>query len=552
MADDVKDIKEDIKDEAKSEADDEYIDEPVPLESKAKDEGHSDEYLADDLDIEPASNSTSRKRRRVTNTDKNSYQVNNIQNELDQSLNLYNKMKDLKDDSGRLLSTEFINLPNGEFLPDYYTVIKKPISFQQIEARINNKEYVSMLEMKNDFELCFANAKKYNAKNSQIVVDAKFMLKKVKEWFQKFCEYGSVDGGPDPNESGFFFPQQKSKRGRPKGINKIVKKVIDKLMAHRDKDTGKLLSEPFNILPEEKEVPYYYDVIDNPMSFDIINKNMAEKFYTTISEIVEDMELMFNNAMHFNEEGSEIYNDARELKDIMYELLKMFVPDDMLDEKLFRIVMTPDGQRIPSTYVDVKPPPKTRPSFPLKAAPNFDISQYQSERSSIDPTNENFASQPLLKSHQQSPSATPSKIETQKKDEKDELILPIEARADSTHENKMLKMQPSLMAMKIGRSFVDLRYFVDHTLTIPFPTGINVEVKTYDKEDIKTEGRDILLRFNGSIIQFGSTTTCQPGEQNWLVTLQRKNVMEVFVRYRKSDDKIESTEMYRVFLSAGG
>ena len=123
--------------------------------------------------------------------------------------------------------------------------------------------------MKNDFDLCFANAKKYNAKQSQIVLDAKFMLKKVKESFQKFCESGSVDGDVenDSNLPSAFHPPVKSKRGRPKGINKIVKKVLDKLVIQRDKPNIRVLSEPFMVLPDEKEFPYYYDVSFHYLSF---------------------------------------------------------------------------------------------------------------------------------------------------------------------------------------------------------------------------------------------------------------------------------------------
>ncbi|TIA89641.1 hypothetical protein E3P99_01985 [Wallemia hederae] len=544
-------VKEEMNVDVKGEADDEYVDEPLPLESKARDEGQGDDYMADDFDIEPTGASSSRKRRRTTNTDKGSYQVNNIENELEQSMKLFNKIKDMKDDTGRPLSSEFINLPNGQLLPDYYTVIKKPISFQQIEERITKKEYVSMLEMKSDFELCFSNAKKYNAKNSQIVVDAKAMLKKVKECFQKYCEHGDVDGGPEPNESGFPFPQQKSKRGRPKGINKIVKKVIDKLMIHRHKDNGRLMSEPFNVLPDEKEVPYYYDVIDNPTSFEIINKNMAEKFYTTISEIVEDLELMFNNAMHFNEESSEIHQDAKELKATMYELLKIHVPDDMLDEKLWRIVMTPDGQRIPSTYVEQKPLPKTKPAFPLKASSNYDFVQFRPERNSVDPA----ALEAFLKDNQPSPSGTPSKAEAQKKDEEEEIIEAVDPDTDSTHASNMLKLQPSLRAMKFDKSFIDCGMFVDHALTIASQPGLKVEVKTFNKSDTHIDSKNLMLRCNGSMIPLSSSSSSSlptpQGEHKWFVTLQRKNVIEVFVTHRNSQDRVEATEMYKIFLSAG-
>ncbi|TIC15457.1 Bromodomain-containing protein [Wallemia mellicola] len=547
-----------VKDEFKGEADDDYVDEPLPVDTKIDDHHISDDNLISE---------NSRKRRRL-GSDKleTSYQVNNLQQELEQARKLFDKIKDLKDESGRQVSLEFLELPNGEVLPDYYSIIKKtrqPISFKEIQDRLNNNEYVSLLEMKNDFDLCFANAKKYNAKQSQIVLDAKFMLKKVKESFQKFCESGSVDGDVenDSNLPSAFHPPVKSKRGRPKGINKIVKKVLDKLVIQRDKPNIRVLSEPFMVLPDEKEFPYYYDVIENPMSFDIINRNMAEKFYTTISEIVEDLELMFNNAMHFNEEGSEIHADAKELKYVLYELLKLHVPDDMLDEKLARIVLNQDGSRMESTYVEVKPPPKTKPPMVSSrislgnSIMALDSSQFQSERSSMDNAQENIAHQLKGYSHMASPSPSGnmSTSESKQKQDDKEILEPRDPEPDSTHSNKMLKMQPSLKALKVHRSLIGFETFVDHALIIPSSPGAKIEVVSYNKEDSNIDtSKDILLRCNGTVIPYNSINpkVLQDGQQAWSIQLKRQNTVELFVTHRNSEDAIESTEMYKIFLQA--
>ena len=77
--------------------------------------------------------------------------------------------------SGRSLSFDFLRLPNKRTYPDYYTIIKKPIALDKIKSQLDAGHYPSLVTVKNDLELCFRNAKRYNLKDSQIFNDAKFL-----------------------------------------------------------------------------------------------------------------------------------------------------------------------------------------------------------------------------------------------------------------------------------------------------------------------------------------------------------------------------------------
>jgi len=69
-----------------------------------------------------------------------------------------------------------MRLPLKRHYPDYYLVIQQPICLDDIKKKIDDGQYGSLDDIRQDFDLCFSNAKKYNQKNSQIWLDAKFLL----------------------------------------------------------------------------------------------------------------------------------------------------------------------------------------------------------------------------------------------------------------------------------------------------------------------------------------------------------------------------------------
>ena len=62
--------------------------------------------------------------------------------------------------------------------------------------------------------------------------------------------------------------------------------------------------------PSKREYPDYYEVIDQPMDMRTINEKLKANSYRTINDCLSDFRLMFANCKKYNEEGSDIYEDA--------------------------------------------------------------------------------------------------------------------------------------------------------------------------------------------------------------------------------------------------
>ena len=67
--------------------------------------------------------------------------------------------------------------------------------------------------------------------------------------------------------------------------------------------------------PVKMELPDYFDVVKEPMDLTIIRKRLDGNMYREISTFEVDVELVFTNAMLYNEEGTDVYEVAKEMLD---------------------------------------------------------------------------------------------------------------------------------------------------------------------------------------------------------------------------------------------
>lgn len=74
----------------------------------------------------------------------------------------------------------------------------------------------------------------------------------------------------------------------------------------REAGTGRRLCDLFMVKPSKKDYPDYYKVILEPMDLRTIEHNIRSDKYMTEDQMVEEMKLMFRNARHYNEEGSQV------------------------------------------------------------------------------------------------------------------------------------------------------------------------------------------------------------------------------------------------------
>jgi chromatin structure-remodeling complex subunit RSC1/2 len=141
---------------------------------------------------------------------------------------------------------------------------------------------------------------------------------------------GARKGGDDDDAQ--------KKRGRPPKVFTPLEariQAILKGLRRFKNESGQLRILPFERLPDKAELPEYYAAIRKPIALDTIKKKHKRKKYQTVDQALQDLELMFENAKQFNEEGSEVYQDAVELMSqarLLAEQEKTKPDDEFRDE----------------------------------------------------------------------------------------------------------------------------------------------------------------------------------------------------------------------------
>jgi chromatin structure-remodeling complex subunit RSC1/2 len=128
------------------------------------------------------------------------------------------------------------------------------------------------------------------------------------------------------------------KRGRPPKVLTPLEARIQALLKglrrfKNEKGQARILH--FEKLPDKAEVPDYYTAVRNPIALDTIKKKHKRKKYHTLDQVLQDLDTMFENAKQYNEEGSEVYQDAIELQKqarILAEQEKAKPDEDFRDE----------------------------------------------------------------------------------------------------------------------------------------------------------------------------------------------------------------------------
>lgn len=75
-------------------------------------------------------------------------------------------------EDGHNLSDIFIKLPSRKLYPDYYLIIKKPVSINQIKKHLEQEKYGQFSEFIDDLKQMCLNAKTYNEEGSFVYTDA--------------------------------------------------------------------------------------------------------------------------------------------------------------------------------------------------------------------------------------------------------------------------------------------------------------------------------------------------------------------------------------------
>jgi len=286
-----------------------------------------------------------------------------------ENLNLYledylDAICSYQDETQRYLANVFYILPSAKDYPDYYEIITKPIDLKQIARKILSSTYKSIKQMESDLILMIDNAKRYNEPKSIIYKDScklrtlflalsrelsalvaqnkPMTSTKSREKKHKLAveiaqvdtdeiEAAPVDSLPQSEEKDDEVDEEEDEedeseeeeeeeqpRRRVKSAPDLLKtmwSVFDFVNGFRHQ--GQVLIEPFLKLPSKRIYPDYYEDIKQPISVNCIKKKLNKRLYSTLRELHDDFELIFNNAMQYNIEDSLIYKDAQRLSEAL-------------------------------------------------------------------------------------------------------------------------------------------------------------------------------------------------------------------------------------------
>ncbi|XP_075864523.1 protein polybromo-1 isoform X34 [Microcebus murinus] len=282
---------------------------------------------------------------------------------------LYDTVRSCRNNQGQLIAEPFFHLPSKKKYPDYYQQIKMPISLQQIRTKLKNQEYETLDHLECDLNLMFENAKRYNVPNSAIYKRVLKLQQVMQAKKKELARRDDIEDG-DSMISSATSDTSSAKRKSKKNIRKQRMKILfNVVLEAREPGSGRRLCDLFMVKPSKKDYPDYYKIILEPMDLKIIEHNIRNDKYAGEEGMIEDMKLMFRNARHYNEEGSQVYNDAHILEKLLKDKRKELGPlpddDDMASPKLKLSrksgispkkskYMTPMQQKLNEVYEAVK------------------------------------------------------------------------------------------------------------------------------------------------------------------------------------------------------
>lgn len=282
---------------------------------------------------------------------------------------LYETVRSCRNNQGQLIAEPFFHLPSKKKYPDYYQQIKMPISLQQIRTKLKNQEYETLDHLEGDLNLMFENAKRYNVPNSAIYKRVLKLQQVMQAKKKELARRDDIEDG-DSMISSATSDTGSAKRKSKKNIRKQRMKILfNVVLEAREPGSGRRLCDLFMVKPSKKDYPDYYKIILEPMDLKIIEHNIRNDKYAGEEGMIEDMKLMFRNARHYNEEGSQVYNDAHILEKLLKDKRKELGPlpddDDVASPKLKLSrksgispkkskYMTPMQQKLNEVYEAVK------------------------------------------------------------------------------------------------------------------------------------------------------------------------------------------------------
>ncbi|XP_074535944.1 PH-interacting protein isoform X2 [Halichoeres trimaculatus] len=222
--------------------------------------------------------------------------------------------------------------------PSYCTVIAYPTDLGTIRLRLLNRFYRRLSALIWDARYIAHNARTFNEPSSKIAHSAKIITNVLLKFFNDTgCTdimgiYNAVEEMDDDDEE-----EDAEAPGTSSG-HRLRQRSVE-VVPDRDawKDQCKSLmnyifscedSEPFRQPVDPLNYPDYHDIIDTPMDFGTVKRNLEEEGYENPIELCKDARLIFANAKAYTpNKRSKIYSMTLRLSAFFEEHMRTIISE---------------------------------------------------------------------------------------------------------------------------------------------------------------------------------------------------------------------------------
>ena len=131
---------------------------------------------------------------------------------------------------------------------------------------------------------------------------------------------GGADGIPDGHDledSWVAIAEEEERSSRRSSVGGTLNKMLGAVVKHK-------WAYPFKRPVTEKEAPDYKDIVPNPMDFATLKRRVETGAVADVGALVSDLNLIFDNAMTYNGEGTDYYQMAETLKAVVAHQAQLY------------------------------------------------------------------------------------------------------------------------------------------------------------------------------------------------------------------------------------
>ncbi|RCI05559.1 hypothetical protein CU098_000262, partial [Rhizopus stolonifer] len=225
--------------------------------------------------------------------------------------------------------------PIRQGVPQYFTIIKKPMDLSTIQAKLKNNVYKNPLDMNEDVKLIFKNCYTFNPPDTYVYNEAKLLEESYnQDWKHYFGNYVHSSVSKTKTASiGISDEMPRKLSNKPSNQNTVLppkpvfnpametnnikkcERIIKKLWAHQ---ASVAFHKPVDAIASG--VPHYYDVVKKPMDLSTLQNHFDQDKFQTIWEFERSIRQIFWNCYGFNHFESWVVKQCEALESFFNQI----------------------------------------------------------------------------------------------------------------------------------------------------------------------------------------------------------------------------------------